>query len=93
MLALTMNCEVTAERTVTLHLPETITPGPYEIAVIFDNAIVNDSVHDDYEKIRIQRMQALERLRHPISGALSSSEAFAAAKQEEIDLEERHFVR
>jgi len=93
MLALTMTCQVTAEHTVTIRLPDHVAPGPHEIAVILGRATANAALPDDPEQIRTQRLQALEQLRAQLGGALSSSEAFAAAKREEIELEERKFAR
>lgn len=93
MLAITMTCQVTAERTVTIRLPDHVAPGPHEMAVILDAATVDTPPTDDHEQIRIQRLQALEKLRAQLGGALSGSEAFTAAKRVEIELEERKFAR
>ena len=93
MLTLTMTCQVTAEHTVTIRLPDHVAPGSHEIVVILDRATANTPPSSDPEQIRTQRLEALEKLRAQLGGALSGSEAFATAKREEIELEERKFAR
>lgn len=99
MLALTMNCEVTADHVVTIKLPESIQPGPCQITMLVNGyepttaLYAQEQTSVDPDEFATQRLAALEAARARFGNLVLSSKELAARKQEEIALEECKFAQ